>query len=1791
MRNIKLLFKTSYLVLLFLFAKSSSAQVYTINTGGTVNTCSGTLYDDGGAGGNYTKGKTYTMTFCSSNSTCLSMDVTQLDIKSADNLSFYDGPTASSTLLIKVTNNNYIKSSPFISTQGCITVKFTSASGTGAQTGFTIGISCVTCAPPPPPPLPSIVVTPSPTVLNIENLLFGPDVKVSNLVINCPTAAYGTFTGTGSNLGLNNGLLLTTGSAKYAEGPNNQPDKTQDNTSPGDACLETYSNGGGTGCVVGGSCSQSLCNSTSTTNGVCTCMGCNTTAQAATSFDACSIEFDVIPTCDSLKINYVFGSEEWPEYTGGNYSDKFAFFISGPGITGTDCGGNMQNIAVVPGKGIPVSIDNISATTNSQYYLNNKNTLAAGTQYDAITKVLTAKAKVIPCSSYHMKVVIADFGDGIYDSGVFLQKGGINCGTPALTVTATNPVECCKNGVYTFTLDQAPTTALTINYTLKGTATNGTDYGPLSGSIVVPAGQTIVTLPVTAACDGIAEGSETIILSVGQTVCTGVLTASSTMTISDPPKANAGADAVMCAAVAGANLNATGGGTYSWSPAGGLSCTTCANPVATPATTTTYTVTVTDANGCTDTDAVVITSSCGPAVTVTSASVCPGACAVLTATGSNGTAPYTFTWNPGGAIGPTFNACSATTIIYTVTVSDNTTATPSTGTGTFTVYPATTLNTTKTDVICVGQTNGTATATGTVGTAPYAYSWNSVPPQTTATATNLAAGTYTVTSADAHGCTKTATATIGQPIPPTADAGPDAVVCPTIAGTNLTGTGGSTYAWSPAAGLSCTSCANPVATPTVTTTYTLTVTDASGCTDTDTVVITSTCGPAVTVTSASVCPGACAVLTATGSNGTGPYTYTWNPGGAIGPTFNACAGNTTTYTVTLSDNTGTTATGNGTLTIYPTTTLTTTKTDVKCIGNTDGTATATGTLGTAPYAYSWGTTPVQTTATATNLAVGTYSVTSTDAHGCTQTATATIGQPAPIVLNTSTVPALCGTPNGSASVNVISGGTGPFTYNWMPGPGTAATFSGLNNGTYSVTVTDVLGCTSSTTAIVNSFGGATVGLKTSTNILCKGGNNGAISISISGGTKPYNIVWSPSGGPDSSATSLIAGTYTVIVKDANNCQQSTIVTLTEPPLLTAAATGNSPLCPGTGSVGVTVGGGVPVYTYSWMPGGATTQNVTGLSGGVYTVTVTDANGCTQVSTAAITVPATLVLTATPVDGSCGNSNGSISLNASGGTPVYAYNWAPAGAGQSATGLAANTYTITMTDSKSCTETTTAIVGNTPPLAIAASVTTNVSCKGGNDGSVTATPGGGTAPLIYTWTPAGGGAAIASGLIAGTYTVNVIDSKGCTAVSSATVTEPPLLTISAPAVPIICIGQSATLIATATGGTVNYTYGWMPGSLIGPSVSVSPVTTTTYSVAVVDSKGCTASSTVLVTIRQPLTVTAGAGKNVCAGSSTTVTATATGGDGAHTYTWQPGNTLGSTISVTPVGTQIYTVTVSDGCGTPVATSVVTVQSVAPILTPAFTPDSSAGCAPLCVTFANITTGGTTTSCNWDFGDAGSSQNCAPTYCYRKSGTYSVKLTVTDTNGCASILTKTNNIKVFPIPVGGFIADPKSTSILTPLINFTDKSTSDVVKWNWNFGDVVNSGSTKKNPTYTYKDTGKYQVQLIVTTAYGCVDTIEDAVIIHGDYMFYVPNAFSPNGDGINDTFFPKGYMLDASCYKMLIFDRWGNLIFSSTDLNLGWDGKANGGAETAQQDVYVWKIETCDYQKTKYKYIGHVSLVK
>ncbi len=326
------------------------------------------------------------------------------------------------------------------------------------------------------------------------------------------------------------------------------------------------------------------------------------------------------------------------------------------------------------------------------------------------------------------------------------------------------------------------------------------------------------------------------------------------------------------------------------------------------------------------------------------------------------------------------------------------------------------------------------------------------------------------------------------------------------------------------------------------------------------------------------------------------------------------------------------------------------------------------------------------------------------------------------------------------------------------------------------------------------------------------------------------------------------------------------------------------------------------------------------------------------------------------------------------------------------------------------------------------------------------------------------------------------------------------------------------------------------------------------------------------------------------ANSTLTATASGGNGGpYSYTWQPGNFTGGNIyNIQPSAVTTYTVTATDNCTSPAASATFTI-TVPPLPVASFTLDDTSGCGSVCVNFTNTTPN--TQSTVWTFSDGFTSTLANPNHCFQP-GSFDATLIVTDNNGCVGMTTLQNAITVHSNPVAAFILGPQPTTILEPNICFTDYSTNDVITWYWNFDDPNDlTTSTTQNTCHAYSDTGYYCASLIVTNQYGCWSTAMNCLMIQPYFTLYVPNAFTPNGDGLNDIFLPVGNDVDPDNYEMTIYDRWGNLIFKTTSWGQGWNGIAKEGNKIAQIDTYVWKINMKDHAGQRHSLIGHVSLIK
>ncbi|MFH1319535.1 MAG: GEVED domain-containing protein [Bacteroidota bacterium] len=596
------------------------------------------------------------------------------------------------------------------------------------------------------------------------------------------------------------------------------------------------------------------------------------------------------------------------------------------------------------------------------------------------------------------------------------------------------------------------------------------------------------------------------------------------------------------------------------------------------------------------------------------------------------------------------------------------------------------------------------------------------------------------------------------------------------------------------------------------------------------------------ITCFGICEGS---ASATASGGTPPYTYSWDdPDSQTTSTADSlCAG---TYNVTVTDFNGCFDIPVITISEPADLTLTLSSIDPTC-GNSNGEAIVTVSGGTSPYTYQWDDPGSQTNTSASNLLGGVYTVVVADAIGCTASSSVTLTDPGmPTVSTTGTDPTTCGANDGIATATV-SGGTSPYTYLWSSG-GTSATETGLWSGTYTVTVTDANGCTATSSVTLTSLGAPTVTTIT-TDATCAASDGIAIA-TASGGTAPYTYLWDASAGSQTTATAtgLAAGTYVVTVTDNNACTATSSATVNvggTGPSLSINVTDVSCYGNDDGSATVTATGSVPPYTYLWS-NGATTATIYALSAGTYDITVTDADGCESTFNTTVNEPSLITATLTVIEPSCGNSDGNATVFASGGSGSYTYQWDVSAGNQTtqtATGLSAGTYNVTITDANSCTESFSVNLSDAGAGSLSVG-STDVTCNGDNDGTASATITGGTPPYTYSWSN-GTTTTSLSGLSGGIYTLTVTDSLGCISVEDAVIYESDPLIISTNffnvSADTICDGQ---VMAYPTGGTGTYTYQWNdPGSQT-TSIAYN-LCIGTYIVTVTDANGCSATASVYV----------------------------------------------------------------------------------------------------------------------------------------------------------------------------------------------------------------------------------------------------------------------------------------------------------------------------------------------------------
>jgi len=724
-----------------------------------------------------------------------------------------------------------------------------------------------------------------------------------------------------------------------------------------------------------------------------------------------------------------------------------------------------------------------------------------------------------------------------------------------------------------------------------------------------------------------------------------------------------------------------------------------------------------------------------------------------------------------------------------------------------------------------------------------------------------------------------------------------------------------------------------------------------------------------------------------------------------------------------------------------------------------------------------------------------------------------------------------------------------------------------------------------------------------------------------------------------SYTYATAGTYTVklVVSSGAGCVDSTTLNVVVNPPPTAAYTAST-VCQGTATV--FTDGSTGAATWSWNFGDpasganntSTLQNPTHIfsAAGVFNVTevVATAGGCKDSVTNPVTVNPSPTGTAT-VPPVCLGTASSFTCNTTmvGGTFAWAFG-DPAN-GTSAAQNPTYTYagngsfnvTVVLTSANNCTATlTTTAVVNPIPVANFKNTT---ECLGHatsfTDQSTVAAP---STIAAWLWNFGDGTTStvqnpLHSYAACGPYNVKltVTSSAGCVHDTTIGITVNPMPAPSFTGTNV-CQGLTSTFTDMSTIGCAGTITGWTwnfgdggSSTLQNPTHTYATAGVWPVTLTVASNNNCDTSVTIPVTV-YPLPVPAFTENSPCQGNATNFTdqSTVPGGGAIATWAWRFGDPANGTSNVqnpsytyAAAGTYNVTlvVTTIHGC----VDSITKQITVYPNPVPNFVADKKQGCITLCVQFTDSSIVAAPSNINgwlWNFGDGSSDSSSIqqnPKHCYTKVGVFTVTLTVTTNNGCTETFTRVNYITTWPIPVAKFNASPNPTTDANPTINFVDQSTGSPVSWFWStFGDRTDSTALTQNSQHTYlytgnyQDTGTYDVQLVIVNKYGCKDSIIEPVVITPMWTFYVPNAFSPNGDGLNDGFIGKGVGIIK--YEMWIFDRWGMLLYHCTDMEHPWDGTVQGtSGKECQEDTYVWLIDITDIFKNPHRYVGRVTIVK
>jgi gliding motility-associated-like protein len=931
----------------------------------------------------------------------------------------------------------------------------------------------------------------------------------------------------------------------------------------------------------------------------------------------------------------------------------------------------------------------------------------------------------------------------------------------------------------------------------------------------------------------------------------------------------------------------------------------------------------------------------------------------------------------------------------------------------------------------------------------------------------------------------------------------------------------------------------------------------------------------------------------TASGGVAPLTYSIDNGGTFqaGNTFTGLADGT--YDIVVEDDLGCQVTG--TATLNPSGNLTINSiaiVDAAC-GVSDGTITIDAMGANASYTYSNDNgTSSQASNVFTGLAGGSYDLVIDDGNGCVVDSTVSVNNPnAPTIDNVVIVDASCGASDGEITITA-TGGTAPLTYSIDNGTTQVAgnNFTGLGPATYDIVVEDANTCVATTQAIVVQANAPIIDNIALTDPSC-GASDGEIVITASGGTAPlsYSIDNGTTQVAGNSFTGLAGATYEVIVEDATGCQvtSSEVLNPSGSISLTSIVLQNASCGASDGEIEINIAGATAAYTYS-NDNGATSQasnTFTGLAGGSYPLLIDDGAGCTLDSIVSISNPsAPSIDNVALTDPVCGAADGEIVITATGGTAPLTYsidNGTTQVAGNSFTGLTGATYDIVVEDATGCAVSTMGTLATTTMPAITSITITDETCAGG-DGTITI-----VATDAVNYSIDNGVNTQLNGdftsLTSGNYTIVVNDGTGCFVDSIEVIGGGvgPVLD-SVITTDLTCFNAADGEIEIYALGT-GLTYSIDNGVTFQASNQFSNLPQGSYDVVVENVNGCPITMNVLLTEPAELTLGTNTVDASCFGACDgSIIALANGGtvSGAYDYNWSGGIAGTSDAQAQNVCAGNYTLVVTDDNGCSISENLTITEPVeivinSAVATPEICPDDCNG--TIVITGTNIVNysidGGATFQALGDFTNL-----CPDDY----------TIVVEDANGCQ--ISQVESVDPAPGIDAEFTVSPESATQLAAqfeTVNLSNNATS--YEWYTDLGQT----STEENPVFDFDATtpaGDYTICLVASNLARCVDTTCNEITITQDNFYYIPNSFTPNVDGDNDFFYVKGIGLENAEFELIIFDRWGELIYSFDSYADSWDGTYRGSH--VPQGTYIWKLTLkWEGELKPIDDIGHVNVLR